>query len=55
MNSTTVAQQISDAQSAEEKFLRQIFIRSQMQEFVEDPLLMAKAEDVWYEDVNGKR
>ena len=55
MNSATVAQQISDAQATEEQFLRQIFIRSQMQEFVENPLLMAKAEDVWYEDVDGKQ
>ena len=55
MNSATVAQQISDAQATEEQFLRQIFIRSQMQEFVENPLLMAKGEDVWYEDVHGKR
>ncbi|MFP6762753.1 MAG: aminotransferase class III-fold pyridoxal phosphate-dependent enzyme, partial [Planctomycetaceae bacterium] len=55
MPSPTVAQQITDAQATEERFLRQIFIRSQMQEFVQDPLLMARADGVWYEDVHGQR
>jgi len=55
MSSPTVVQQITDAQATEERFLRQIFIRSQMQEFVKEPLLMAKAEGVWYEDVHGRR
>lgn len=55
MNPAAVSQQITDAQTTEEQFLRRIFIRSQMQEFVQDPLLMAKADGVWYEDVHGKR
>ncbi len=53
--STAVIEELTDAQMSEEQFLRKIFIRSQMQEFVQNPLLMAKAEDVWYEDVNGKK
>jgi len=55
MPAPKVVQQITDAQATEERFLRQIFIRSQMQEFVQEPLLMAKAEGVWYEDVHGQR
>jgi adenosylmethionine-8-amino-7-oxononanoate aminotransferase len=46
---------ISDAQTSEEEFLRRIFIRSQMQEFVRDPLIMARGEGVYYWDVNGKQ
>lgn len=52
---TSITDRISDAQTTEEQFLRQIFIRSQMTDFVRNPLLMARAEGVWYEDVNGKR
>ena len=55
MTDASIANSISDAQTSEERFLRQIFIRSQMTDFVRDPLLMARAEGVWYEDVNGKR
>jgi len=51
----SIANSISDAQASEEQYLRQIFVRSQMTDFVRDPLLMARAEGVWYEDVNGKR
>ena len=49
------AELISDAQAAEETFLRRIFIRDQMSEFVRDPLLMARADGVYYWDVHGNR
>lgn len=52
---TSIAEHISDAQATDEQFLRKIFIRSQMQDFVRDPLLMARAEGCYYWDVNGKR
>ena len=41
--------------AADEQFLRHIFIRAQMTEFVKDPLLMVRADDVFYFDVRGKR
>lgn len=46
---------ISLAQTSEEQFLRQIFVRDQMAEWSKDPLIMAKAEGVHYWDVQGKR
>jgi len=46
---------IADAQTTEERFLRQIFVRDQMAEWSKSPLLMAKADGVFYWDVNGKR
>ena len=46
---------ISAARTAEEPFLRQIFVRDQMAEWTKQPLLMAKADGVHYWDVNGKR
>lgn len=55
MRTSPITERISDAQTCEEQFLRQIFIRSQMTDFVREPLLMSKAEGVWYEDVAGKR
>ena len=33
--------------AADEQFLRHIFIRAQMTEFVKDPLLMVRADDVF--------
>jgi adenosylmethionine-8-amino-7-oxononanoate aminotransferase len=48
-------QLISEAQASEERFLRQIFVRDQMAEWSKSPLLMARAEGVFYWDVNGKR
>ncbi len=47
--------QITDAQTTEEQFLRKIFVRAQMSEFVRDPLIMARAEGVHYWDVAGKQ
>src|SRR5436305_5571286 len=46
---------ISEAQCTEEAFLRHIFVRDQMQEWSKEPLLMAKADGVFYWDVAGKR
>jgi adenosylmethionine-8-amino-7-oxononanoate aminotransferase len=46
---------IADAQTSEEQFLRQIFVRDQMAEWSKHPLIMARADGVCYWDVNGKR
>jgi adenosylmethionine-8-amino-7-oxononanoate aminotransferase len=46
---------ISYAQTTEERFLRQIFIRDQMAEWSKHPLTMARADGVCYWDVDGKR
>ncbi len=46
---------ISHAQTTEEQFLRQIFVRDQMAEWSKAPLIMAKADGVHYWDVHGKR
>jgi adenosylmethionine-8-amino-7-oxononanoate aminotransferase len=46
---------ISHAQTAEEPFLRQIFVRDQMAEWSRQPLIMARADGVHYWDVHGKR
>src|SRR5438094_2026353 len=43
------------AQTTEEPFLRQIFVRDQMAEWSKQPLVMARADGVHYWDVNGKR
>ncbi len=55
MTATAMPDLISDAQTTEERFLRQIFVRDQMAEWSKHPLIMAKAEGVHYWDVNGKR
>jgi adenosylmethionine-8-amino-7-oxononanoate aminotransferase len=46
---------IAEAQTTEERFLRQIFVRDQMAEWSKSPLLMARADGVFYWDVHGKR
>ena len=46
---------ITDVQTTEEAFLRQIFVRAQMKEFVRAPLIMSRADGVHYWDVQGKR
>jgi adenosylmethionine-8-amino-7-oxononanoate aminotransferase len=43
------------AQTSEERFLRQIFVRDQMSEWSQRPLIMARAEGVHYFDIDGKR
>ena len=51
----TLPELIADAQTTEERFLRQIFVRDQMAEWSKHPLIMAKADGVHYWDVHGKR
>jgi adenosylmethionine-8-amino-7-oxononanoate aminotransferase len=46
---------IDEAQTTEEAFLRQIFVRDQMAEWTKQPLVMARADGVYYWDVTGKR
>ena len=46
---------IDPAQTTEEAFLRQIFVRDQMAEWSKQPLVMARADGVYYWDVEGKR
>ena len=46
---------ISEAQTAEERFLRQIFVRDQMAQWSRDPLLVSHADGVYYRDIDGKR
>ena len=41
---------ISQAQCTEEAFLRHIFVRDQMQEWSKEPLVMARADGVFYWD-----
>jgi adenosylmethionine-8-amino-7-oxononanoate aminotransferase len=55
MAASTLPDLITDAQSTEEAFLRQIFVRDQMAEWSRQPLVMARAEGVYYWDVAGKR
>lgn len=50
-----ITERIPDQRAGEEQFLRQIFVRAQMTEFVQNPLLMSRAEGVYYWDVHGKR
>src|SRR5207244_6928474 len=52
---TTMPDLITEAQTSEEQFLRQIFVRDQMAEWSKQPLIMARADGVYYWDVNGKR
>src|SRR5205085_7615375 len=46
---------ITAAQATEERFLRQIFVRDQMAEWSQHPLIMARADGVYYWDIHGKR
>src|SRR5947209_15589540 len=46
---------ISAAQTTEEPFLRQLFVRDQMAEWSKAPFIMARADGVHYWDVSGKR
>jgi adenosylmethionine-8-amino-7-oxononanoate aminotransferase len=50
-----VPELIADAQTSEERFLRQIFVRDQMAEWSKQPLIMARADGVHYWDVHGQR
>src|SRR5437868_8418618 len=55
MTAATLPDLISDAQTSEECFLRHIFVRDQMHEWSKSPLIMARADGVFYWDVRGKR
>ncbi|MHB1557777.1 MAG: aminotransferase family protein [Isosphaeraceae bacterium] len=46
---------IAEGQTTEEDFLRRIFVRDQMAEWSKHPLIMARADGVFYWDVQGKR
>jgi adenosylmethionine-8-amino-7-oxononanoate aminotransferase len=46
---------IAEAQTTETRFLRQIFVRDQMSEWSQHPLIMARAHGVHYWDVEGRR
>ncbi len=46
---------IAESQTTEEAFLRQIFVRDQMAEWSKQPLVMVRADGVYYWDVAGKR
>src|SRR3954471_9681925 len=52
---TAMPDLIAEAQTTEERFLRQIFVRDQMQEWSKLPLIMARADGVHYWDTQGKR
>jgi adenosylmethionine-8-amino-7-oxononanoate aminotransferase len=54
-DSATLPDLISEAQTTQEQFLRHIFVRDQMAEWTKNPLIMAKADGVFYWDVKGKR
>src|SRR6266852_1911398 len=55
MSTATLPDLVSQAQTTEEAFLRQIFVRDQMAEWSKQPLIMARADGVHYWDVHGKR
>ncbi|MGO9467667.1 MAG: aspartate aminotransferase family protein [Isosphaeraceae bacterium] len=46
---------IDPTQTTDEAFLRQIFVRDQMAEWSKQPLVMARADGVFYWDTEGKR
>jgi adenosylmethionine-8-amino-7-oxononanoate aminotransferase len=45
----------TSAQTGDERFLRQIFVRDQMSEWSKQPLIMERADGVFYWDIHGKR
>ena len=55
MTTATLPDLIEESQTTEESFLRQIFVRDQMAEFTKHPIVMARADGVYYWDVQGKR
>src|SRR6516165_8343295 len=55
MTTATLPDLITEAQTCEERFLRHIFVRDQMAEWSKDPLVMARADGVFYWDVQGTR
>ncbi|MGO9914698.1 MAG: aspartate aminotransferase family protein [Isosphaeraceae bacterium] len=53
--SSAVFELIDEAQTTEEAFLKHIFVRDQMAEWSKQPLVMARADGVFYWDVQGTR
>lgn len=49
------ASSLTDQQTTGVEALRQIFVRSQMTEFVESPLIVNRADGVYFWDVHGKQ
>ena len=46
---------VDPQQTTDPDYLRQVFVRAQMTEFTAEPFVVARAEGVYYWDVNGKR
>lgn len=46
---------VTEETATSEEFLRHIFIRAQMSDFVRDPLLMSRADGMYYWDVQGRQ
>src|SRR5687767_6743687 len=55
MTTATLPDLLAEAQTTEATFLRHIFVRDQMAEWSKNPLVMARADGVFYWDVSGKR
>src|SRR5262245_10446441 len=55
MSNLTIPDLIASSQTTEEQFLRHIFVRDQMAEWSKAPLVMERADGVFYWDVSGKR
>jgi len=49
-----ISERIPEDQTVQEQYLKRLFVRSQMSEFVKEPLIMSKADGMTYWDVNGK-
>src|SRR5437763_8599215 len=55
MATATLPELIANSQPTEESFLRHIFVRDQMADWSKRPLVMSRADGVFYWDVAGKR
>lgn len=55
MPTATMPDLIAESQTTEEQFLRHIFVRDQMHEWSKAPLIMARADGIYYWDVDDKR
>ncbi|MFN0197051.1 MAG: aspartate aminotransferase family protein [Planctomycetaceae bacterium] len=51
----SLAVELTDEETLLTENLRHLFVRSQMTDFVKDPLVMARAEGMYYWDVHGKK
>ena len=55
MTTNVLPDLIDPNETTQQEFLRQIFVRDQMAEWSQQPLVMARADGVYYWDVHGKR